>query len=880
MGEFVDDNFIFTIVMDCNFHGSFEEGIESIINQSLNFEDNAQIIFIDSGSNLNHMKTALKYQKIYPDNILTLFDNDCDLEIKNKRSYFYNLAIEHADSTFINFMNEGRFSRDLLEKINVFAFNKQSPDYDFISVPIKILENETKEHILNYKFEDNIILNPLEDKRYIQTRINNVFIKKESIGDLEFDFNLCYFSDSLFINKLLILKNKYAVINDSHLYLSNELDFINKQGLVDFMKFTNQLISCSNENLGYLPEYIQYLFVYYLKDLIKTPVDDIFTREEQYDFWNYIHNLFEFIDLDVILEFNPLNMYARSFLVFIKNDMEYEIKINKKGYPALKSGNFVIDKIKTHKIWLDIVDIRNGFLNISGSFTSAFNKETISITAIKKNNEINETFTATEVKYDKVPSRKTIKYFSIPWKFVYSFDFKIPLKSNELVSIDLQLHYNENNNTSHFNREIRFRRHADLSIFSHYAIKDSRIILFLDNKIIIQSFSYLRILKHELLDLKKMFSEKEHSFDSILHRFLNIIAYPFVKSRKIWLFMDRQDISGDNGEHLFNYAINQNDDIKKYFVIKKDSEDFPRLKKEYGNNLLAFGSFKHKYIYLISEKIISSHPDDFILNPFPQANRKFLAGFLNIQKYFLQHGVGKYDMSRWLRKYDKNLYLLLTVSDLDHDAFAGEAYNFDEDIIQSLGFPRYDNLTNENLKKQIVIIPTWRNFLETEEDFINSEYAHRWNSLLNNQRLINHAKEKGYDIVFKPHPRSIEFLDLFDTHNVKLDNVKGYHQILCDSSLMITDYSSVAFDFAYLKKPVVYYQYGGDYHFDPESAIATDEVDFGEIIDNEDALVDKIISYLDNDCKMEKEYLEKVNKFFKYNDKNNSKRVYEWIKNN
>lgn len=343
--------------------------------------------------------------------------------------------------------------------------------------------------------------------------------------------------------------------------------------------------------------------------------------------------------------------------------------------------------------------------------------------------------------------------------------------------------------------------------------------------------------------------------------------------------MDRQDISGDNGEHLFNYAINQKDGIRKYFVIKKDSEDYSRLKKEYGNDILDFGSFKHKYLYLISDKIMSSHPDDFILNPFPQRNRRFLSGFLTIKKYFLQHGVGKYDMSRWLRKYDKNLYLLLTVSDLDYNSFAGDSYNFDKEVVQTLGFPRYDNLTNENLKKQIVIIPTWRSNLNTRDDLITSEYIHRWNSLLNNEKLINHAKERGYDIVFKPHPKSIEYLDLFDTHNVKLDDVKGYHQILCDSALMITDYSSVAFDFAYLEKPVVYYQYGDDYHFDPETAIATDEADFGEIIKDEDALVDKIISYLDNDCKMEDEYVDKVNKFFKYTDKNNCKRVYEWIYN-
>ena len=44
----MDNDFKFSIIVDCNFNGNFEEGIESIINQSLNFEDNIYIIFIDS----------------------------------------------------------------------------------------------------------------------------------------------------------------------------------------------------------------------------------------------------------------------------------------------------------------------------------------------------------------------------------------------------------------------------------------------------------------------------------------------------------------------------------------------------------------------------------------------------------------------------------------------------------------------------------------------------------------------------------------------------------------------------------------------------------------------------------------------------------------
>jgi len=110
--------------------------------------------------------------------------------------------------------------------------------------------------------------------------------------------------------------------------------------------------------------------------------------------------------------------------------------------------------------------------------------------------------------------------------------------------------------------------------------------------------------------------------------------------------------------------------------------------------------------------------------------------------------------------------------------------------------------------------------------------------------------------------------------------VTKHHDILCDSALMITDYSSVAYDFLYLKKPVIYYQYGGgsDHHFDISTVFKDDgSMDFGAKIDNEDELIDKIIEYMDNNCQMEEIYQKRVDNFYKFNDKNNSKRVYDWI---
>ena len=133
--------------------------------------------------------------------------------------------------------------------------------------------------------------------------------------------------------------------------------------------------------------------------------------------------------------------------------------------------------------------------------------------------------------------------------------------------------------------------------------------------------------------------------------------------------------------------------------------------------------------------------------------------------------------------------------------------------------------------------------------------------------MINLASEYGYDIIIKPHPKIMEFIDLFDTNDyVYVDKESTYQQLFNNSSLLITDYSSVAFDFAYIKKPVLYYQYSDDYHFE-ETFFDYETMGFGEVINDIDKLVDTISEYLKNDCKMKK-----------FKDRDNCKRVYNEIK--
>jgi hypothetical protein len=246
--------------------------------------------------------------------------------------------------------------------------------------------------------------------------------------------------------------------------------------------------------------------------------------------------------------------------------------------------------------------------------------------------------------------------------------------------------------------------------------------------------------------------------------------------------------------------MKQNDFITKYFAIHNSSRDFKRLTQIFKGKILDCDSFKHRFYYMFCEKLISSQGTEYDLNPFLNKNYPLMAGISNLDFYFLQHGVIKDNMSSWLCKYDRNPKLIVSSTKDEYESLFDEGYNYGDKVIQLLGLPRYDNLDNSGLKRQIVIMPTWRNYITNKEELLDSEYFRRFNSLINNGKLIEHARNNGYEILFKPHPELTPYLDLFDRDDyVQFDLDKKYQDVFNESSLMVTDYSSIFFDFSYLK---------------------------------------------------------------------------------
>ncbi|EAI4341843.1 glycosyltransferase [Campylobacter jejuni] len=321
------------------------------------------------------------------------------------------------------------------------------------------------------------------------------------------------------------------------------------------------------------------------------------------------------------------------------------------------------------------------------------------------------------------------------------------------------------------------------------------------------------------------------------------------KNKSLWLFADMPFRADDNAEHLYRYVMKNHPEKNIAFVLRKNSHDYKRLKKE-GFKLVDPKSFKFKYLVFKADKLISSHIDRYFFEALGENTLK-TKDFV-----FLQHGITQNDLSSWLNQ--RKIDLFITGMQDEYDSIVGDfnRYKFTPKEVKLTGFPRWDALLKNNQinTKQIVIMPTWREYIvgsyskklmkrRFNPKFYESEYFYRWGSFLHSKKLQELHEKYNYKIVFNPHPQIRPYLEDFNLPNYIIipSAEMSMQKLFCESSLMITDYSSVAFEMIILKKPVIYYQFDQDYffykHFLKKGYYNYKKMEFSYLVNNQKDLI-------------------------------------------
>jgi CDP-glycerol glycerophosphotransferase (TagB/SpsB family)/glycosyltransferase involved in cell wall biosynthesis len=843
--------------------------LESLINQTLDFERNIQVIIVNDASTDNTSNICQEFKAKYPKNIKYIV-NDENLGPSSSR----NKGLKYAEGKYVNFLDSDDYVSQSTFKSILNFFSAHDDEINMVSIPIYFFDGKTGEHILNYKYNTDKVVDLFEYPDHIQLSSASCFFKREAIGSLKFDNELSVSEDVVFINQMLLKNPKIGFCKGGKYFYRKREE---KSSLIDnssikkdyfttrtqnYFKF---LIVKSLEIYDEVPLFIQYTIMYDLQWIFDvSSVNNILTRIELQKLRDELFEIVQFIDDEVIYDQKSISNLLKAHILFFKYENYKDDPELNDEYKKLETS--IIFRLELNTVYIDVFEIIDDTLYILGNFPTMFN------------NSVDMYINDEKIEVNQLEFPQRDKY-SLSYKYAtnYSFEAEIVLDKNEEYEIKFFLVNIESNQLY-----IDFSRPCNFSRTVGYAkTRDYLSTLEDNNRIIIRKKNNTEWIKKEVKTLYTMIKKHEKGYKTgVPIRIMYFLSYPFMKNRRIWLFMDLPNIADDNARQLFEYAQQEDPHIKKYFVITKDSKDYGEM-NEIGNTL-AYKSIKHRFISLYAEKIITSHPDNNIIYPF-WGNYPFFAGLLKSSTVFLQHGITKDNVSSWLNEYDKHLAMFLTASKLEYRSVFEYPYNYKREVVKLLGFPRFDKLSKESDRRQILIMPSWRRYLrfKSNEVILDSEFFKRINSLINNERLIEAANVYGYEIIFKPHPNVYDYIDLFDTNKyVKIDYDHGkYKEFFNHGSLLVTDYSSVAFDFAYLKKPVIYYHYSTDYHFNiNESYFDYETMGFGEVCRNEDDLVDQIIEYMQNECRLKKRYEMRINAYFLFGDKNNCMRVYDAIK--
>ena len=313
--------------------------------------------------------------------------------------------------------------------------------------------------------------------------------------------------------------------------------------------------------------------------------------------------------------------------------------------------------------------------------------------------------------------------------------------------------------------------------------------------------------------------------------------------------------------------------INKMIINNKNIDDI--LKNHIIKGNMIDGNFLEKYFSLILRlKAVISGAEYFSFH-----NIFYYIDYITFIS--LTHGINYFKTELYKTYYGNKRYnkIVISTSDQIISLALQNGWN-DKDLIK-LCFPKWDKLDffkNKKYKKQnksIFFFFTWRNWNKNifDEMILKSNYFQNIIELLNNEYLINSFNHNNITLYFCLHHMLSIYKDKlnFKNRNIKFIEQNEIFQIIMKSNMLVTDFSSIIFEYIYLNKPYVMFIPDADdqniekiynqEYYNLITKFKEGSISFMNEYLNINQVVNKIINYINNNFNVEKNLSEFYNKF-------------------
>ncbi len=873
----MDDEILFSVIIPIyNRKKYLADAVESVLHQSFEMRK-IEVILVDDGSTDGSGEICDQYERKYPTTVRVIHQDN------RGASAARNRGVAEASGKWLNFLDsDDKLAKNAFREAKKFI-NKYDEQMDVIAFPVYFFGARRGEHILNYKFDLGSRVVDLEiEWNNPQLFINSSFIRATTAKKVGFNdaVDIPTNEDAREMQRILLEKKKIGFLSSTKYWYRRHDDTLvnraksNPKWYIDSLQqFSLYIMNYAKEKCGYIPKFIQNVVMYELQWRFRQNklAQTVLSAEKLNEYKDLLLEVCDMIDTDVIMAQKQLWREHKAYLIYRKE--------------------------KKHSYYLELDNtMENTPLRLS---FASFKKDRLLLEGwiphfLFEMEKVAPLFAVVNDKVISLPLKKIAtapQFFGQNLYDRYSFSVDIDLKDERKVQIYFLLRIEDKQIQI---KNIFLEQFFPLDSHCRHSYKrypdwvmqkqEANIILKRCHCCLPYELSYLTGII-----IRGQRGSKRVAAVRVVYGILNKLPH-----REIWMISDRILKADDNGEALFKYLCKlKPKGLKAYFVISKESPDYQRLKK-IGPVVSTF-SIKHRLLHLLSTYNISSQGEKIVQHPF----RGYELGYRSLklpQFVFLQHGVTKDDLSAWLNRYNKNLFGFVTTSKREYQSILEGDYFYTEKEVWLTGFSRYDYLKDDH-KKIISVVPTWRSYLLEglnrengthllRNGFVTSEYYLFYDALINHKRLLEELKKNGYRLRFVPHPLMQPYIGLFH----KQDDVDfaapsdSYRDLFAESSLLITDYSSTVFDFAYLNKPVLYCQFDKDNFFSGKHTYNQGYFDyekdgFGEVEYNLEDTVERILEYVNNGCQLKAKYKKRIDEVFAYHDKNNCERIYHKLIN-
>lgn len=437
----------FSVVMPVyNVEKYISNAIKSIVNQTIGFEKNIQLIIVNDGSTDNSTQICKKYKKKYPNNIIYI-------EQKNSGvSAARNNGLNYATGQYINFFDsDDIWSLDAFEKAYLFYKEHKDLDFDIIACRIKMFEATNKYHMLDYKFEyGDRIIDILKHPDFIQLSMATCFVKRIALEGKMFDTSLSISEDAKFIADIIIKKKLYGVLKsavyhyrkrhtkNSAINLSNQ----NPSYYLPWIKnYCITISNISNSIYGHIIPYIQFQIMYDLQWKLRIPIASFpLSENERSRYMEGIKFLLGFINIDIICKQRNISLEEKICAISIKENKDISNDLYITDNTLYYKNNYIGDYNANRFFMLNTFTISNESVEIDG-LLQFFTSQNFSICAIDELGQKINCLSSQNYKQKNNDILNSESFFNDK-----HFTIQLPLKTQKKKSIEYKFILTKNNN--------------------------------------------------------------------------------------------------------------------------------------------------------------------------------------------------------------------------------------------------------------------------------------------------------------------------------------------------------------------------------------------------------------------------------------------------